>query len=270
VTHSAEPDEDLLCLLRGELGRRQTRELAEHLRECESCRLALVDVAEVHGTLVSAGRLLRQISDESPESSESTESSESAGPSERLPAAVIAPSADRAGPGARDDVGGLPPLRLPRRGRALQRHRLAAGVAAAVLVVGGLGFGTFKLTHREGPPVTAVRAGPPVVTTRTVVLQPVTGAASGRVSMQGPGKQTEMTISTAGLPDAGTGRFYYAWLLDPTTQKMLPLGVVSARSPMQFEVPTGLVGRYHAVDISLQADNGNPAHSATSVLRAQY
>lgn len=79
-----------------------------------------------------------------------------------------------------------------------------------------------------------------------------------------------MTISTKGLPDAGSGRFYYAWLLDPQTQKMLPLGVVSSRNAMHFEVPTGLVERYHAVDISLQADNGNPGHSATSVLRALY
>jgi hypothetical protein len=255
VTHSTEPDEDLLCLLRGELGRQQTRELADHLRGCEPCRLALVDVAEVHGTLVSAGRLLRHLSDESLD------------PLTAGSAAAPGLSDGWTDPGEQDDDSGLPPLNMPRRRRTIP-GRLVAGIAAAVVVAAGLGVGSLVLKNRDESP--AGRTVPPVAAARTVVLQPVTGAAAGRVSMQAPGAQTEMTISTAGLPEAGAGRFYYAWLLDPTTQKMLPLGVVSAKSPMHFEVPTGLVGRYHAVDISLQSDNGNPSHSATSVLRAQY
>ncbi len=258
MTHSAEPDEDLLCLLRGELGREQTRAMAEHLRECESCRLALVDVAEMHGTLVAAGRLLRQITHDS------SGTAGAGGP-------ATAPGATGGGGGSSDlaePAGALPPLRFSHRRRAFPR--LAAGIAAGVLVVAGLGVGSFVLTSRDKPPVVAVRKPPPVVQGRSVVLEPVTGAAAGRVSMQTPGAQTEMTISTKGLPDAGIGSFYYAWLLDPQTQKMLPLGVVSSRSAMHFEVPTDLVKRYHAVDISLQADNGNPGHSATSVLRALY
>lgn len=267
MNHPAEPEEDLLCLLRGELGREQTRQTAEHLRVCESCRLALVDVAEIHGTLVAAGRLLGRITVESPA---------------MLSAAI--PSAapgGRAGPGDWEGPAGwpgsgdlvepaeaLPPLRVPHRRRTFPR--LAAGIAAGVLVVAGLGVGSLVLTSRDKPPVAAVRIPPPVAAGRSIILEPVTGAAAGRVSMQTPGTQTEMTISTKGLPDAGSGRFYYAWLLDPQTQKMLPLGVVSSRNAMHFEVPTGLVKRYHAVDISLQADNGNPGHSATSVLRALY
>ena len=258
MNHSAEPDEDLLCLLRGELGREQTRQLAEHLRECEPCQLALVDVAEIHGTLVAAGRLLRQITDGS---------SGKAGAGG--PAAARGAIGGGAGSGdLAEPADALPPLRVPHRRRAIPR--LAAGIAAGVLVVTGLGVGSFVLTSHDKPPVAAVRTPPPVAAGRSVVLEPVTGDAAGRVSMQTPGAQTEMTISTKGLPDAGGGRFYYAWLLDPQTQKMLPLGVVSSHNAMHFEVPTGLVKRYHAVDISLQADNGNPGHSATSVLRALY
>ncbi len=258
MTHSAEPDENLLCLLRGELGREQTRQMAEHLRECESCRLALVDVAEIHGTLVAAARLLGRITVESPAA-----------------LSAASPSAARTAPAGWDVSGdlvepaeALPPLRVPHRRRTFPR--LAVGIAAGVVVVAGLGVGSFVLTGRDRPPVSAVRTAPPVSPGRSVVLEPVTGTAAGRVSMQTPGAQTEMTISTKGLPDAGSGRFYYAWLLDPQTQKMLPLGVVNSRNAMHFEVPTGLVKRYHAVDISLQADNGNPGHSATSVLRALY
>ena len=249
MNHSAETGEDLLCLLRGELGREQTRQMAEHLRECEPCRLALVDVAEIHGTLVAAGRLLRQITDDS------SGTAGAAGPA----AARGAPGGGAGSGDLTEPADPLPPLRMPHRRRAIPR--LAAGIAAGVLLVTGLGVGSFVLTRHDKPPVAA---------RRSVVLEPVTGDAAGRVSMQTPGAQTEMTISTKGLPDAGGGRFYYAWLLDPQTQKMLPLGVVSSHNAMHFEVPTGLVKRYHAVDISLQADNGNPGHSATSVLRALY
>ena len=88
--------------------------------------------------------------------------------------------------------------------------------------------------------------------------------------MSGPAGRTDMTIGTSGLPIAAAGHFYYAWLLDPTTNKMLPLGVVASDAPSTFEVASSLVQRYSAVDISLQADDGDPAHSPVSVLRATY
>ncbi len=88
--------------------------------------------------------------------------------------------------------------------------------------------------------------------------------------MTGPAGRTDMTIRTSGLPRAASGHFYYAWLLDPKTNKMLPLGVVAVDAASTFEVENALVGRYSAIDISLQADDGNPAHSPVSVLRATY
>ena len=94
--------------------------------------------------------------------------------------------------------------------------------------------------------------------------------ASGVVQMTGPTGRTDMTIRTTGLPQAASGHFYYAWLLDPVTNKMLPLGVVAADAASTFEVDSRLVDGYSAIDISLQADDGNPAHSPVSVLRATY
>lgn len=131
---------------------------------------------------------------------------------------------------ADDDL--LPPLQLPRR-RPAQRW---LAVAAAALIAVGIGSAALVVNRQD----------------------------------TGPAGETEMTISTHDLPDAGTGHFYYAWLLDPTTNKMLPLGQVSPTTTAHFEVPSDLLTRYHAVDISLQADDGNPAHSDTSVLRATY
>lgn len=175
MTHSAEPDEDLLCLLRGEPGRKQTSEMAEHLRECESCRLALVDVAEIHGTLVAAGRLLGRIS------VKSSDAQGAASPSAARPA-----HGGWAGPGNLAETADvLPPLRVPHRRRTFPR--LAAGIAAGVLVVASLGVGSFVLASRDQPQVAAVRTPPTVGQGRSVVLEPVTGTAAGRVSMQTPG-----------------------------------------------------------------------------------
>jgi hypothetical protein len=230
VSHVDSGDE-LVGLLRGELGRDESRDTVAHLRECERCRMALVEVASVHGALTAAARLLRPR------------------PGEQQPEA-----ADGAG------TTSLPAL-APRA----QRRRLPvvlAACAAAVLVVVAAAAG---LQHWRGSEALAPA--------RSVALQPVAGTASGRVSMAEPAAErgtTRMSITTDGLDPAGTGRFYYAWLFDPATNKMLPLGVVSPDGMTRFDVSDDLVGRYHAVDISLQDDNGDPAHSATSVLRATY
>ena len=159
-------------------------------------------------------------------------------------------------PAGADD---LPPLARPRRRRPRWQQGLAAA-AAAVAVVAVVLIG---LDRGAGPERPAV----PVQTAR---LAPVTGDGSGQVTMRTPGSSTYMTISTTGLGPAGPGHFYYAWLLDPGTNKMLPLGQVGADGRATFEVDSKLVGSYHAVDVSLQSDNGNPGHSDTSVLRAQY
>jgi hypothetical protein len=82
--------------------------------------------------------------------------------------------------------------------------------------------------------------------------------------------RTSMTISTHDLPAARDGQFYYAWLLDPTTNKMLPLGQVGPSGTASFEVSDRLLAAYAAVDVSLEDDDGDPQHSPTSVLRASY
>ena len=81
---------------------------------------------------------------------------------------------------------------------------------------------------------------------------------------------TRMRVDTAALPRAARGEFYYVWLLDPRTNKMLPLGQVTPGRPATFDIPDSLVEGYSAIDISLEADDGDPEHSVTSVLRGSY
>jgi Anti-sigma-K factor rskA len=79
-----------------------------------------------------------------------------------------------------------------------------------------------------------------------------------------------MTFETHDLPRAKRGQFYYAWLLNPETNKMLPLGQIGPGGEASFEVPLTLLTRYGAIDVSLEDDDGDPGHSVTSVLRGAY
>jgi Anti-sigma-K factor rskA, C-terminal/Putative zinc-finger len=227
---------DLPALLRGELSRARLAEVVDHLEACEQCRLALVSASEGHSAVVAAVRTLRQ---EAP--------------------SATAPSRE---PATGQE---LPPL--PRHHRRWPRwqHGLVAAVAAVAVTVVVL-VGVNRDTAPTQPAAPAVRAVP----VQTARLAPVTGAGSGEVTMRTPGPSTYMTIHATGLGPAGPGHFYYAWLLDPATNKMLPLGQVGADGRATFEVDARLVSSYHAVDVSLQTDNGNPGHSDTSVLRAEY
>jgi Anti-sigma-K factor rskA, C-terminal len=160
----------------------------------------------------------------------------------------------------------VPPLDLStssRRGRAWLRP--LGLVAAAAALVAGTALVT-QWVDRPSPTSTTV-----ATPERTADLEPVDGRGSGRVLMAADSRNgVQMTVETRDLPKIGRGQFYEAWLFNPKTQKMLALGVVGPTGKASFEVPDSLVGRYQVVDVSLESDDGDPAHSVTSVLRATY
>ena len=167
-----------------------------------------------------------------------------------------------AGPAARPQPqdGPLPPLApLPRRGG---RVVLLTAAAAAVVVVAAL-LVALRPWQAETPSV-------PVAADRSATLEPLAGDGGGVVSMTDGGAETRMVIETHDLPALEDGQFYYAWLLDPATDKMLPLGQVGTSAPASFAVAADLLDGYSAVDVSLEDDDGDPQHSPTSVLRASY
>ncbi|MET1133747.1 MAG: anti-sigma factor, partial [Aeromicrobium sp.] len=161
----------------------------------------------------------------------------------------------------------LPPLSLPRT--RPNRALLVAAAAAAVvgLVAGGVATSAFTDRSTSPPPTSQPSA------LAAARLTPVGGedpAVRGQVEMyRAEAGHTRMEIRTSELPSAGAGRFYYAWLLDPVTQKMLPLGQVGPDGGT-FDVADTALASYAAVDISLEDDDGDPAHSVTSVLRGSY
>lgn len=157
----------------------------------------------------------------------------------------------------------LNPELLRREKRVRWQRPALMLAAAAVLVAGTAGIATQLARPEPAPPVAAP--------SRTVDLLPVEGNGRGQVQMADTASDVvEMTIDTEDLPTLPDGEFYYAWLLDPETNKMLPLGQIGPGGKATFELPVGLISKYSAIDVSLEYDDGDPEHSITSVLRAVY
>lgn len=223
---------NLVGLLTGDLGRVETVAVARHLRSCPRCAGELVELAVAHGSL-AAGRRTAAVLSGGP-----------GGPSGRLAGGSLPAS--------------VPPGRTARSGRWPWRPLTAVAVTVA-LALGGLA----TLGHRTPPsPVVARAALKPLDA-------PASASGSIRVSDQG-GSTRALTVRTRGLPPPGRGQFYEVWLLDPATSKMLPMGVLPPSGAGAYAVRADIMAGYSAVDVSLQADDGNPAHSPTSALRAVY
>ncbi|CUR55387.1 hypothetical protein NOCA2270022 [metagenome] len=155
------------------------------------------------------------------------------------------------------------PARVSPARRARHRRQLLVMAAVAVAVIGVGLAGVLRWGSEREP----TRQEPFAEAT----LEPLDGSGAGVVLMvHEPASTTRMTIETSDLPKLRADKFYYAWLLDPETNKMLPLGQVGPGGVASFTLDDGLLRRYSAVDVSLESDDGDPQHSVTSVLRASY
>jgi Anti-sigma-K factor rskA len=141
--------------------------------------------------------------------------------------------------------------------RRRPRPRLLLAVAAAVVgvVVGG---GAVALLQRADQG-TQIAAAP---------LDPLQGHhASGRAEIvERDGRRLlEVQLHAPGL----NGSYYEVWLAERSLAQMVPLGIAQPGT-VTFEIPTGLdLGRYAVVDVSIEPLDGNPAHSADSLVRGK-
>jgi hypothetical protein len=147
-----------------------------------------------------------------------------------------------------------PPLRLTLHRPA----RLTRWAAAAVLIL-GIVVGV-SLSHSANTPVSAT-----AVLHRLDSPSSATGIATVHTSQH----SQLMDVVTSGLPAAPANHYYEVWLLQPVTNKMLPVGLLSPSGRGTYAVASSMMSQYSAVDISLQDNNGNPAHSKVSVLRGK-
>lgn len=154
----------------------------------------------------------------------------------------------------------LAPSTSPRRSRRLPV--LAASVAAAAaagIVLGGIvGY----LVGDEGSSPDRAAATPVAVATLRPVGQ---DTVSADVAMSRAGRARSMTITfSAAVPGPG---YVEAWLLDPVTNEMLGLGVLGADGGTVVVPPGADLERFTTVDVSREPFDGDPAHSADSIVR---
>lgn len=289
-----EPTEhpDLVALLRGQLPQPAALAAGTHLETCVACRGALVDAAVTHSLLTravaTAGRAL--FVGEPGEPGEpgddagtpaSTHPATPTNPTTPTPPAATEPPPARPEPAA-PPVSRRPPVPPPVRGR---RRRTTLAVAAATLVVlgaaGGLAASRFLGDGRAdggtvvAPAPTGQPTGPttapvqPTAAPASTTLDPVRGNGTGSLWLTPHDGVAELTLRTAGMPAAGAREYYYAWLIDASGSRLLPLGQVASGGTTTFEVDPGVLSEYALVDVSLERDDGDPGHSADSLLRGE-
>jgi hypothetical protein len=243
---------DLLGLIAGELGRDDTISAARHVPSCPHCTEELTDLAIAHGALTAASAALSRLDQ---------------APSDRPNSA--ARLADLLG----HDVSqaALPPLEVDtteatvHMGRPKRLAVVVAGVAAMVAALVGAGIGVGTVIARPGN----LASGPLVA---SAALRPIDAPASatGSIKAVAVGNTRKLTVETKHLKAPSGEHFYEVWMLNTATLKMLPVGVLPPSGTGTYSMGASIMAGYSAVDISLQTNNGNPAHSSTSVLRATF
>ena len=154
-----------------------------------------------------------------------------------------------------------PPPRVDDARRSPSRRR-AIGVALAA--VAAVAVAALVLVRSGGDD--AIPPAPPT----TLALRPLPGVAGrAQLTLNGPG--TEAELRGAGLRPSGAHDYYEAWLADDRG-RMVSMGTFRVRPDGRVDVHMEVavdVSRYALVDVSLEPDDGDPAHSDRSVLRAR-
>lgn len=243
------PLDDLPSLVAGTLELGEVRSITAHLRACDACRRELVEVVGATAAL----ELLRT-SDAAPLGLEDLTADEDADLPPLVLGRLMSVAPRPSSPDDAEEPDDAAPR--PRPARPSRRRALLAGAAAAA--VAAILVATVAVTRSSGPSTVAV------------ALQPV-GSSTGRgtVRMTTSGADRTMTVDTR-LSPASNGSFYEVWLLDQATGRMLSVGVLPDDGKARFSLPADLLAAYDSVDVSLEPDDGVPAHSADSVLRAKY
>jgi anti-sigma-K factor RskA len=141
----------------------------------------------------------------------------------------------------------------------LRPRRIAlAGAAALALFAGGIVVGSQLSEDSGGEPAVA-----------SIQLEPLPGSqgATGAVELAGGDTQSaELVVD--GLPPNEPGTYYELWLLREDETFSLGSFTVGADGGADASVPIPVdPGRYELFDISVEREDGDPAHSGDSVLR---
>lgn len=157
------------------------------------------------------------------------------------------------------DAGPTPVVALPRRSGT----RMLGLLAAAVLVVVALAAAAL-LVGRDSASSTELVAQ---ASLSGAGLDPG-GDSTGAAQLIEGESGWKVAIEVDGLPDAPDGSYYEAWLLGPDGSQVQSLGALTGAE--QLAVPDGLaIEDFPLVDVSIEPIDGDPGHSAKSVLRGE-
>lgn len=158
------------------------------------------------------------------------------------------------------------PRRAPRRHREPWWRRMtvpmpAVGLATVVALAAGVGIGVLATGGDDGP------QQPRQIADLRLAAFGETPAVAGGDARILAGEELALSVHDLAPSDGGT--FYTAWLLGEDG-KMVSLGSfrvpASGAATVRLPLPVP-ADRFDYVDVSVEPDDGNPAHSGRSVLR---
>jgi hypothetical protein len=150
---------------------------------------------------------------------------------------------------------------------ARPRHRVpmwAAGLAAGVALVAGLGVG--RLTVDDAAPPQADAPGAVVAAADLTALD----STAGRGVARAVESDDTITLRVQASELGGDEGFHEVWLINVDGKRMVALGVLADGDSGEFQVPRGLLDEgYSIVDISVEPEDGDPTHSGVSLARGE-
>jgi anti-sigma-K factor RskA len=138
----------------------------------------------------------------------------------------------------------------------------AAAACAAVIAVGI----TVAFTSGRNDPV-------PVTATATAsVAAKSAPGVEGTASLYSPGDAGgTLRVALTNVPKAPSGHHYEVWVLPKGGHTMTAVGSFTPASrDVTLDLPLPTPGNYAAMDISVQANDGPPTHSGTSLAGARF
>ncbi|MDT0187462.1 anti-sigma factor [Microbacterium sp. ARD31] len=144
----------------------------------------------------------------------------------------------------------------------------AAGLAAGVALVAGLGLGRLTADDPGRPEAT----DPPTPSGTVVAAADLTAldsdAPRGEASAVRSDDTVTLKVRASELGDEDG--FHEVWLINVDGTRMVALGVLARGDTGEFDVPQGLIDEgYRIVDISVEPEDGDPTHSGVSLARGE-
>ena len=137
----------------------------------------------------------------------------------------------------------------------------AAAACAAVIAVG------ITVAFTSGGGTDSV----PATATASVAAKSSPGVG-GTAALYSPGTAGgTLRVALTNVPKAPSGHHYEVWVLPKDSDTMTAVGSFTpASSDVTLDLPLPAPGNYAAMDISVQANDGPPAHSGTSLAGARF